>query len=253
MKFITFLDNFYTARGSIQPITDFPEFIDAQVNYHEPHVAALVMKAAIYANLAGGSPAITRRVILKSFEYIKSQYVASGNMLGSFAAGQPTFVSGGVTYREYFGFWHFEIIEALSLALKYNNSFRSPANPDIPILDLAVQWNYNFNAEVQESTVNLGDGYTQDAVIGVESGVMWRESLEVTAILDTAQKTALEGLMRAWNGVQIFQWQPKPNVDIRLYKCIPWSFTQLAVDTWEFSGTFTTGEAIPDGLSGLDF
>jgi hypothetical protein len=115
MQFLWWVSSFYTKRNSIQPPTNFKPKVDPEVNYHEPHAAAFMLRTAIYANLAGGDAATTIRVIKASIDYLKSQRITTGAMLGSFAAGQPAFTTGGTNYREYYGFWHVEIIEALAL------------------------------------------------------------------------------------------------------------------------------------------
>lgn len=81
----------------------------------------------MYANLAGGTRSITFRVLKRSIAFMNTQYVASGTMAGSWAAGQPTFIEGSVTYREYFLFWHGEIITTLALLLKNKNAISYPS------------------------------------------------------------------------------------------------------------------------------
>lgn len=112
MRFLGWLDRWYSANP--MPPTDFPPIVDPQSNYPEPHAAALIARAALYANLAGGNRAITFRVLKRSIDFINSQYVGSGLMAGSWSASQPSFPGG---YREYFLFWHCEIIDTLSLIL----------------------------------------------------------------------------------------------------------------------------------------
>ncbi|EKU98050.1 hypothetical protein Lepto7375DRAFT_7309 [Leptolyngbya sp. PCC 7375] len=126
MQFLRFLDDDYLERNSKAPITDFPEDVRGQANYAEPHAASLIGRTALYANLAGGDPVVTFRVLKICFDYVRGQYVGSGNMLGSFSAGQPTYVEDGVTYREYFVFWHGEIIEFLALLKKYKQDLTYP-------------------------------------------------------------------------------------------------------------------------------
>ncbi len=123
MRALNFLDRDYIKRASIQPLTDSPPIVDPQANYNEPHCAALILRAAMYANLAGGNSEVTFRLIKKSLEFISSQYIATGVMLGSWAGGQPIFDS---IYREYFGFWHMEIMDSLALILLYKAQIRYP-------------------------------------------------------------------------------------------------------------------------------
>ena len=126
MQFLRYLDDDYLARESIAPITDFPADTAGRANYAEPHAASLIGRAALYANLAGGDPVVTFRVLKICFDYVESQYVAAGTMAGSFSAGQPVYSEGGVNYREYFVFWHAEIIEFLALLRKYKIDLTYP-------------------------------------------------------------------------------------------------------------------------------
>ena len=126
MQFLRYLDDDFISRNSIAPITDFPENAEGQANYSEPHSSALIGRAALYANLAGGDPAVTFRLIKICYDYCVSQYIDSGVMLGSFAAGQPDYIEGGTTYKEYFIFWHGEIIEFFALIKKHKQDFNYP-------------------------------------------------------------------------------------------------------------------------------
>lgn len=65
--------------------------------------------------------------------HIETQYVGTGTMGGSFSAGQPTYTESSIEYREYFVFWHGEIIEFLALLKKYKNDLTFPG-PDTFLL-----------------------------------------------------------------------------------------------------------------------
>jgi phage-related protein len=117
MNALRYLDRFLRAAG--RPPTNIKSNVAPQDLYHDPAAAALILRAAIWANLAGGDRSLTFRVIRRCWLYLQSQYVGSGLMAGSWSGGQPTFVEGGQTYREYFGFWQAEIIEALALLAQY--------------------------------------------------------------------------------------------------------------------------------------
>lgn len=119
LNFLNFLDSHYLKNNTNRPPTDYPEAQYPSTLYDTPHGAALILRAAIYANLAGGNPGLTSRIISRNWEYLKSQYVSSGLMNGSFSASQPVF---NTSHREYFGFWHGEIIEAISLLKKHKNN-----------------------------------------------------------------------------------------------------------------------------------
>jgi hypothetical protein len=124
--FFKWIQQFLISSSGMPP-TDIPPVVSPQANYHEPHAAALIMRAALYANVAGLMPQETLDIIQRCFNYLQTQFVATGEMRGSFSAGQPTFTSNGATYREYFAFWHMEIINSISELLNYRNSLKYPA------------------------------------------------------------------------------------------------------------------------------
>jgi hypothetical protein len=127
MRYLGYLFSFHRLRQSNQPPTNIRVATGARVLYHEPATAALTLRAAIHANLAGGNSLITFGMIKAMYEYLKSQHVASGTMEGSFTAGQPEFTVGNIVYRENFGFWAQEILQALALLYKYRNDIRLPS------------------------------------------------------------------------------------------------------------------------------
>lgn len=128
MRFLGFLFTFFRERDSNQPPTNITVARGAEVKYHEPATASLILRAAIYANLSGGNRLITFGVIKAMYEYIKSQNINTGNMAGSFTAGQPEFIGAdGVTYRENFFFWTAEILESLSVLYMYRDQIRLPS------------------------------------------------------------------------------------------------------------------------------
>ena len=124
MRMIGLLDKIYRQNNSGQPPTNFKPQVAPSILYHDPAAAAIIMRCAIRANLSGGNPAQTFRVIKRSWEYIQTQYITTGPMAGSFAAGQPAFGAG---LNQYFGFWHSELLEALALLIQYKDALTLPA------------------------------------------------------------------------------------------------------------------------------
>lgn len=123
--FFQWMQQFLISSGGMPP-TDILPVVTPQANYQEPHAAALIMRAALYANVAGLLPELTLDIIQRCFNYLQTQYVVAGTMRGSFSAGQPTFVSNGITYNEYFAFWHMEIISSISELLIYKDNLKYP-------------------------------------------------------------------------------------------------------------------------------
>lgn len=127
MKYLGYLFTYFRKRNSYQPPTNITVNPDPTVEYHEPHASAFILRTALFANLCKGNPLITYSLIKGSYEYIKSQIVTDGLMAGSFFAGQPEYIVGSQNLREGFGFWFFEIIQAIALLHKHRNEVRLPS------------------------------------------------------------------------------------------------------------------------------
>lgn len=126
MAYLNWQSSFYTKRRSFQPPTDFYPTIDPVVQYHTVHYAAFMLRTAMFANLAGGSPAVTMRLIKASYNYLQCQYIEEGAMKGSFFKSQPTFMHDGETYREGFGFWENEALQALAQLKLHREQLKYP-------------------------------------------------------------------------------------------------------------------------------
>lgn len=129
MRFLSFIDRYQRTNSTPHVPTDYP-IPTAGVPYtaYEPvHGAALVARAAFYANLAGGERGTTYRVFTKCFDYLISQYQNEGVMKGSFSKNQGAFTESNVTYREYFAFWHGEILRTMALVKQKKDGFRLPS------------------------------------------------------------------------------------------------------------------------------
>jgi hypothetical protein len=127
IQYLKFLLDDYKYRGSIAPLTDIVPEARPQSNYNEPHAAALIGRCALWANLAGLNTKLTTDILDICYRYIGSQYLSTGTMAGSFAAGQPNFTHSSITYKEYFSFWHGEIVEFLALLIKYQDFINYPS------------------------------------------------------------------------------------------------------------------------------
>lgn len=115
MDFLNALGADYVKRRNVRAITDFRQNIDPQVLYDEPHASALIADTALHANLAGGSPTVTLRVLKAAYNHMQNEWVSTGTMAGSFTKSQPTFTGNdGLEYRWNFGFWCGEQIFTLA-------------------------------------------------------------------------------------------------------------------------------------------
>lgn len=106
MLFLTWISNTWTSSDQFPP-TDFPVDSFPTSTYNEPHFVALILRSAMWADLAGGSQSLTRPLILQCLLYLNQHYTLNGPMAG-------TFVDNGDSY---FGFWNGEIIAAICLML----------------------------------------------------------------------------------------------------------------------------------------
>lgn len=129
MRFLNFIDSYWNTNGLPGKVpTDYlpPSQGAPTRNYTSPHGTALVLRAAIYANLAGGNRLITFRTIQRCYSFLQSEFVTSGNMAGSWTTSQPVFGA----YKEYYCFWHSEIIRAYITLWENRTLIRYPSKTD---------------------------------------------------------------------------------------------------------------------------
>lgn len=108
-------------RPPLGPPTDFPKG-KAEINYPEPHMAALIMRSVIQLDQiqrpngdASGPMQIEHRaVISKCMALLDALWIEDGVMGGTFSQNP-----GG---HEWYGFWHGEILDTLALAFTWGRS-----------------------------------------------------------------------------------------------------------------------------------
>jgi phage-related protein len=122
------VSNWLLTNPSYRPPTDYlaPSQGLPQSTYHTQHGAGYLLRTAIYANLAGGEPFITCSHIQWNWKYLEAEFVSSGNMTGAWCLSQPAFTFNSQQYREYFPFWHGEIILAYLLLEEKFNELKLP-------------------------------------------------------------------------------------------------------------------------------
>jgi phage-related protein len=125
MSFLGYLD-FMFVTTSLNPPTNYIPVNNPQIYYIDPHAMTLILRAAMWANLAGGDSALTFRIIKRMLDALRQNRVITGNMAGTFTAGQSTFSSGGQAYRENFGFWSAEIVSTIALLRQYREQINVP-------------------------------------------------------------------------------------------------------------------------------
>lgn len=123
--FLTWLDTigWPSLVGAIKgPPTEFTGLAAATRDYEEPHFAALILRAAVYALMAHAlSPLaaniVTRATSLSSraWAYIDGEHRTTGALAGTWSHDDVS----------WFGFWNAEIVSALSLLLLEGDSVRA--------------------------------------------------------------------------------------------------------------------------------
>lgn len=202
--FFRFILNFYKASGSNQAITDIPPVVNPQVNYREPHASALICRAALYANVAGLEPATTYEIIQRTLADMDEQFINTGVMSGSWAAGQPTFVHAGVTYREFFAFWMSEIIITISQLLILQSAINDPVAAGYTGIaqagiypDLPPQFVRSFEMPAYKQNINRFDEGTEQRIKTSHSGVGTKLVFGYEKINDTTVRTIMEFWQRS--------------------------------------------------------
>lgn len=108
-------------RPAFGPPTDFPKG-PAEINYPEPHMAALIMRSVIQLDQilrpngdASGQMQIEHRaVISKCMAVLDALWIEDGVMGGTFSQNPAG--------HEWYGFWHGEILDTLALAYTWGRS-----------------------------------------------------------------------------------------------------------------------------------
>ena len=202
--FFRFILNFYKSSGSNRAITDIPPVVNPQVNYREPHASALICRAALYANVAGLEPATTYELIQRTLADMDEQFISTGVMSGSWAAGQPAFAHAGVTYREYFAFWTAEIIITISQLLILQSAINDPVASGYTGIaqagiypDLPPQFVRSFEMPQYKQNINRFDEGTEQRIKTSHSGVGTKLVFGYEKINDTTVRTILEFWQRS--------------------------------------------------------
>lgn len=116
--YVPFVD--FPDRPPLGPPTDFPKGA-AEINYPEPHMAALIMRTVILIDKrdrpggqsSGEMPIERRAVMSKCMGLFDRLYVEEGPMAGTFCHN--------IEDREWFGFWHGEILSTLSQGIEWGD------------------------------------------------------------------------------------------------------------------------------------
>jgi hypothetical protein len=115
INYLVWLDSFLTSNSDAFPAVFGPSSIPSTASSPDPHFAALTLKAAIYARLAGASEQVTSRLIRKSYSHLMSvlEYRESQADLGLLWTDSSEKKSAG--------YWYGEALEALVLMERYHS------------------------------------------------------------------------------------------------------------------------------------
>lgn len=92
------------------PPTDFPGDEEPSTNYEDPHAAAIILRALLWLRLAGDTDADREALAVRCWDYLESMWVTSGRMANTWSPVPDQ--------RQWYGFWHAEIIETMAMIVK---------------------------------------------------------------------------------------------------------------------------------------
>lgn len=197
--FFRFILNFYKASGSNRAITDIPPVVNPQVNYREPHASALICRAALYANVAGLEPATTYELIQRTLQDMNEQFISTGVMSGSWAAGQPEFTHNTEVLRQYYGFWHSELVITISQLLILQSAINDPAASGYTGIsqagiypDLPPQFVRSIEMPAYKQNINRFDEGTEQRIKTSHSGVGTKLVFSYEKINDSDARTIMQ-------------------------------------------------------------
>lgn len=164
--------------------TDFPDpAISApQTLYEEPHAAAHVLRACLTLKKDGGaSTALYNSLITRCWTYLEMMWCTTGEMAYTWSPDPDA--------RQWYGFWHGDIMTALALMLENTVLLPSGINPDTVALRLVQtkswleEWGVGFLKD--NEAAGLLEQYRGAHVLTLEPN--WAESTERSQarLLDT--------------------------------------------------------------------
>jgi YD repeat-containing protein len=92
------------------------DFGTAYSTYADPHGVALILRAAMFADLAGGDQSVTRPLIQRALQWLQA-HRAGGDMTGTWSPDPAN--------KTWYGFWSGEIATTLSLLMDRGSSILS--------------------------------------------------------------------------------------------------------------------------------
>lgn len=106
----------------------------------------------------------------------------------------------------------------------------------LPILVLPTSWETTKKVTLAEVSTNLGDGYTQDVLIGVDpESVEWQ--VRSPALSQSVAESIISQL-ETFQGVITFSWSPDNGLTLPFEPCycLQWDLIPLGTNAFEISG-----------------
>jgi len=173
-NFLSWMDSKWT---SGKPFTDYVSGVP-QANYDDPHAAALILHAVLLmdqakrpnANASGTISSTYSSLISKCITYLTSLYNTSGVMAGTFCAD--------VTDESWYGFWHGELMRAISLLLTWAISVNDTATASTALTWLNGLIAFVGGASVGGISIDNGAD-TSTALARVTGPVRWKPKASI--------------------------------------------------------------------------
>ncbi|MEW9700827.1 hypothetical protein [Paenibacillus sp. SI8] len=161
--FLKMIDH-YWPDASMPVLSNFPESGVPSGNYDEPHMAALILRSAVYARMAGADPVLTNRLIERCMDYLNRTFVDPDHSTSLVAGtwGDPYNNNSWYTY------WGGEIVYSLSLLKLYMDG-KLTYNPDFNI-----EYDYDKNGRLE--SVSLPSGQKIDYEYDANGNTVKRKS-----------------------------------------------------------------------------
>lgn len=125
--------------------TDFPGDRPPETNYEEPHIVAIVLRALLWLRMAGDTDAARTALAVRCWHYLESMWVTEGRMANTWSPVPDQ--------RQWYGFWHGEIMEAMAMIVKdAKNHLPEGISRDIALDRLTSTYNWLKQWGIREVT-----------------------------------------------------------------------------------------------------
>ena len=99
-----------------------------------------------------------------------------------------------------------------------------------------VKWEVSQDKTIGKTKVNLGDGYSLDAVS--YNGIRTNYSIVIPG-LNTATKNSIVATLKSYQGHKKFKWRPISILPFKEFVCNNFSVKAIGINQWEIACNFT--------------